>query len=130
MKKVLITMAVLTGMVAGTMVFSSFVAPKQEETRQQIRTNVTDRTVASNLKCPCRDNSGRTCYYWIDVYASDNACYSYYAIVRGDRSETPYTVIQNSTYGDDDTSVGFHGEKAGNYHYYIIYNDYRCYFNL
>lgn len=31
MKKVLITMAVLTGLVAGGMVFSSFVAPKHEK---------------------------------------------------------------------------------------------------
>lgn len=34
MKKILITMAVLTGMVAGAMVFSSFAAPKQNKSTE------------------------------------------------------------------------------------------------
>ncbi len=132
MKKLFIAASLLIGMIAGAMVLSSFTAQKQEGTKQLIRTNVTAQPVASNLECPCRETNGsRMHYIHIDVYASDNACYSYYAIVRGDRSETPYTVIQNSEYGYDDTkTVGFHGEKAGNYRYYIIYDNYRCYFNL
>ena len=123
-------MAVLTGMVFSAMVFTSFTTPKQEETKQFHETNATDRLIASNLRCPCRDNSGKTCYYRIDVYASDNACYLYYAILTHDRNRTQYTVIENSGYGKDNTKVGWDGEKAGDYRYYIIYEDYRCYFNL
>lgn len=130
MKKLFIAASLIIGMIAGAIVLSSFTAQKQEGTKQLVITNVTDQLVASNLRCPYRDNRGYTGYHTINVYASDNACYSYYAIIREDSSNTQYTVIQNSAYGDDDTSVGWDGEKAGNYRYYIIYNDRRCYFNL
>lgn len=44
MKKILITMAVLTSMVAGAMVFSSFAAPKQEKGMFSSSIKLFDRT--------------------------------------------------------------------------------------
>ena len=78
MKKILITMAVLTGMVAGAMVFSSFTAPKNndETVCSQISMNDGWRRVG---KYTGKSDDGQ--YLKFTIWEKEGSCNAYYWVV-------------------------------------------------
>ncbi len=76
MKKILITMAVLTGMVAGAMVFSSFVAPKtnDETVCSQINSNDGWRRVGEYMGYKVNSRDTKRFIIW----EKDGMCNAYY----------------------------------------------------
>ena len=76
MKKMLITMAVVTGMVAGAMVFSSFMAPKHEKKTECVQTKSNVPVYWEGCAHACGEP-----YLFIKVYQTEGQCNSFYAIV-------------------------------------------------
>lgn len=85
MKKVLITMAVLTSMVIGGMVLSSFTAPRtnDETVCSQINAN-DDWTKIGNYYGYDRD--GNKSVYQFTIWEKKNACNSYYWVYYHDEN--------------------------------------------
>lgn len=89
MKKVLITMAVLTSMVAGAMMFSSFCEPKQNVNKKLLEATVKDgwREIGVFIgTCP-------NCYYTAKfrIWETKDACGSYYwVLLDGDYDADEY----------------------------------------
>lgn len=77
MKKVLITMAVLTGMMAGAMVFSSFAAPETNEEAVCSQISANDEwTYIGSYYGYNRD--GDKSEYQFCIWEKKNACNAYY----------------------------------------------------
>lgn len=127
MKKILITMAVLTGMVAGAMLFCSFSKPEQENATNSSLVSVNTPTfwegraergfdVDSNNTMTFND------YIDIKVYSVEGQCGTYYAVVLKDNSET--WVKSNPRYDGNPE----HGTKF--YSHYIVYKNSYYYFTM
>lgn len=84
MKKILITMAVLTGMVAGAMVFSSFATPKtnDETVCSQINSNDGWRKVGTYTGT---SDDGKTRKF--HIWEKDGMCNAYYWVCSDQCSE-------------------------------------------
>lgn len=121
MKKILITMAVLTGMVAGAMVFSSFAAPNSNDNKERVQLNVNDPVFWEG---EAKDAD----YYqkvYITVYQTVGQCNSFYAI---DKQNNQYWVKENPRY-DPDNCRGGRGDTC-NRKYYITKGGTNYYFNM
>lgn len=116
MKKILITMAVLTGMVAGAMVFSSFAAPKQNEFMEIAQLN---KNVPTYWEGYAYDKYGNNKIY-IKVYQVEGQCNAFKA---ADNYNNEYWVKENSKYDSDNP----YGEKSK---YYVTINNINRYFNM
>lgn len=77
MKKVLITMAVLTGLVAGGMVFSSFAAPKQDSKKECTKIEMNDGWTRVGDWWGYTE-TGRKSDYRFVIWERKDACNSYY----------------------------------------------------
>lgn len=121
MKKVLITMAVFTSMVAGAMVFSSFTVTKTNETACL-------QTIPTYWEgSACMDGSSDpACRISIKVYQVEGQCNSYYAVVQKDKSEV--WVRENPDYDPNDRGGRWSGTKV--YKYYITYGNHNWYFSM
>lgn len=93
MKKVFITMAVLTSMVAGVMVFSSFMAPKtnDETVCSQINANDEWTYIGSYYGY---DKDGKETAFTFRIWERKNACNSYYWVY-GDSNNPDETDYAN-----------------------------------
>lgn len=129
MKKILITMAVLTGMVAGAMVFSSFSKPKQENATVSSHVSVNTPTYwegraerGSDVDSSNSNPITFQDYIDIKVYSVEGQCGSYYAVVLKDNSET---WVKSNPYYDGNPR---HGTKF--YSHYIVYKNSYYYFTM
>ena len=110
MKKVLITMAVLTSMVAGAMVFSSFATQKQDAEIERVQKEVNVPAYWTGRARTCNDG-------WLDieVYQTEGQCNSFYAKVTNADYE-PYIgkelwVKQNPRYDPNNRYPGCSEKK-------------------
>lgn len=97
MKKILITMAVLTNMVAGALVFSSFAAPKtnDETVCSQINANDGWRQVGKYQgRAEYRDGSSRDILTFV-VWEKDGLCNAYYWVVANSGNYNPDEAARN-----------------------------------
>lgn len=78
MKKVLITMAVLASMLAGAMVLSSYVTPKQDVKSERTTTEVKVPTYWEGMAHADNDWD----YVFIKVYQTEGMCNSFYAVIQ------------------------------------------------
>lgn len=120
-------MTVLTGMVAGAMLFCSFSKPEQENATNSSLVSVNTPTfwegraergsdVDSNNQITFND------YIDIKVYSVEGQCGTYYAVVLKDNSET--WVKSNPHYDGNPR----HGTKF--YSHYIVYKNSYYYFTM
>lgn len=125
MKKILITMAVLTGMVAGAMVFSSFAAPRQVEkekcTQIEASTPVYWEGVAYYANLSYGGSRTNTSIY-ITVYR--DVFNSFYAKTKDGKE---MVVKTNQAYDPDrrSTDPWYKGQK-----YYVTCGNLDYYFNM
>lgn len=82
MKKVLITMAMLTSMVAGAMVFSSFATPKTNDEPVCSQINANDDEWTRIGEYYGYDNEGNKSRYTFLIWERKNACNSYYWVYK------------------------------------------------
>jgi len=119
----LITMAVLTGLVAGGMVFSSFSTPKQV---------VKEKTIANELNDPvyweglANNKTYYGCGLYISVYRN---CGSFYAVITGTKCTSApvgkeLTVKENRNY-DPESKMWYN--KCG---YYVTCGTSDFYFDM
>lgn len=104
MKKFVLTMTLIAGVVAGAMTLSAFTKPTKTESAIEITASpVWEGWVYSN---GARGEYERMFYggspspYRIRVYPTDNSCGAYYAVTlsNGRESSTHYTVKSNPSY--------------------------------
>lgn len=124
MKKVLITMAVLTSMVAGAMVFSSFAAPKQNAQKECMQTEVNVPTYWEGYAYPTNGQGGAVNLYgiYISVYQTENACNSFYAKTKDGKEAWVKT---NPNYDPDNRVSWMRRQK-----YYVTFGSDNYYFSM
>lgn len=122
MKKVFMTMAVLTGLVAGGMVFSSFTEPNQEAKKdcfqQLVNAPVYWEGYANHRSDPAWNNR-----IYIKVYRTEGQCNSFYAVLTGGEMCL-----------DDDIGRQFwvkeNEQRPLGRRYYVTYRNSDYYFNM
>lgn len=78
MKKVFMTMAVLTGLVAGGMMFSSFTTPTQDEVKECMQLTQSIPAYWDGMAHTCGRYSN---WISITVYQTEGQCNSFYAVL-------------------------------------------------
>ena len=119
MKKLLISMTLLIGMVAGVMVLSSFTTPKQD-TKAETMTTSTNLVYVKDIKCLEIDNvEGTYKMATRPLWKEENTCGVYYIGFNMDYK--PVRANKNKTYK---------GVNVSSYKYYADCYWYTYFFNL
>ncbi len=116
-------MAVLTSMVAGAMVFSSFAAPKQDVKLERITTEVNVPTYWEGMA----HANNNWDYVFIKVYQTEGMCNSFYAVLQsgyGNVKKGDEVYVRNNPKYDPDKN-GYIFKK-----YLITYNNSDYYFDM
>ncbi len=131
MKKVFMTMAVLTGLVAGGIVFSSFTTPQQERANGVLEFKVNDPIYWQGRAVKYNGSLQASSWVEINVYQSANACNSFYAVITN--SNLSYTrgdqvwVKENPNYDSDSRQRNINPNVRK---YYITYGGKDFYFDM
>lgn len=132
MKKVLLTIAVLVGLIAGAMMLSAFTTPTKEESVLEVTASPVWEgfAKANGAGGKYEDMFTHSNSVRIRVYPSDNSCGAYYAVkVRDNNSEIDdihYTVKSNPDYDYRSTD----GNKVYYYSHYITVGSSNYYFKM
>ena len=114
-------MAVLTGMVAGAMVFSSFAASKQEKELECVQLAQAIPSYWDGVAYDCAGHNPTP----IKVYQTEGQCNSFYAVVQSGNYKGEQCWVKNNPRYDSE-----HPTWNGREKYYITCGNTNLYFNM